>query len=68
MLFNGKNVNGPPPAKQNTPGQIKTNVSRVICSNSQEHHRIRNLARMGLSLQAIAAITGLTETEVSRLQ
>ncbi|MCZ4060871.1 hypothetical protein O3W44_19960 [Pantoea sp. LMR881] len=41
---------------------------RVICTNSKEHARIVNLYRMGLSLQAIAAITGMTERELKRFK
>lgn len=44
------------------------NLIRVICSNSKEHARVSNLCKMGLSLQAIAAITGLPEKDLKRFQ
>lgn len=43
-------------------------IVRVICANSKEHFRVSNLYRMGLSLQAVAAITGLPEKELKRFQ
>ena len=68
MLLNEKNYHGQPSESRGKECPESDGVSRVICSNSREHARVSNLCKMGLSLQAVAAITGLTEKELRRFQ
>lgn len=68
MLLNEKNHLSQGSNRQGKARPESDGVQRVICSNSREHSRVSNLCKMGLSLQAIAAITGLTEKELRRFQ
>lgn len=68
MLLNEKNHFSQQSETQGKECPESDGVSRVICSYSREHAKVSNLCKMGLSLQAIAAITGLTEKELRRFQ
>ncbi len=68
MLSERKNDFSQPGEDQDTSSPREDNVARVFCGNSGERLRAKNLYQMGLSLQAISAITGLTEKELRRLQ
>lgn len=68
MLLNEKNHHSQRSESRGKECPESDGLSRVICSKSREHVRVSNLCKMGLSLQAIAAITGLTEKELRRFQ
>lgn len=64
MLINLQNHVNAATENKNKTCHKRDTTTRVLCSNSQAHIKVMNLKKMGLSLQAIAAITGLAEKEI----
>ncbi|WP_409076076.1 hypothetical protein ACF2G4_20395 (plasmid) [Pantoea sp. C3] len=64
MLINLQNHVNATTQNKNKTCHKRDTTTRVLCSNSQAHIQVMNLKKMGLSLQAIAAITGFSEKEI----